>query len=106
MLFYAALKEAIANDTGLANTILHIHAGLFILMLVRLVTRRSLGSFIPFAVVVVFELANELIDRINHGSWRWPDTMSDLVNTLFWPLVISLAVKLRPMHVPSVPADR
>jgi hypothetical protein len=106
MLFYATLKEAIANDTGLENTILHIHAGLLILMVVRLITRRSLGSFIPFAAVVVLELANELADRLNHGAWRWEDTTSDIVNTLFWPFVISLAVRLRPMHVAPVLTDQ
>jgi hypothetical protein len=97
MQFYAALKSAIADDTGLANTILHIHGGLAILMIARLALRRSLGSFLPFWVVVAMELLNELVDRINHGSWRWPDTTSDLVNTLFWPLAISLGVLLRPL---------
>jgi hypothetical protein len=103
MLFYATFKEAIANDTGLANTILHIHAGMLILMTARFVTRRSLGTFIPFAAVLALELANEIIDRINHGSWRWDDTTSDILNTLFWPFLLSLAIRLRPM-TPQAPA--
>lgn len=97
MLFYAAIKSAIADDTGLGNTILHIHGGLAILMIVRLLTRRSLGSFWPFSAVVALELLNEMLDRINHGGWRWPDTIGDVVNTLFWPLVISIGVRLRPL---------
>lgn len=104
MLFYAAIKDAIANDTGLANTILHIHAGLLILLMARLGTGRNLGSFIPFAIVLVLELANESVDRLNHGSWRWPDTMSDVGNTLFWPFVLSLAIRLRPVHAAPRPA--
>lgn len=101
MIFYATFKDAIANDTGLANTILHIHAGMLILMAARVVTRRSLGTFVPFAAVLILELANEIIDRVNHGSWRWDDTTSDLVNTLFWPFLLSLAIRLRPMAPPA-----
>ncbi len=97
MLFYAAIKSAIADDTGLGNTILHIHGGLAILMIARLLTRRSLGSFWPFSAVLALEVLNEVLDRINHGGWRWPDTINDVVNTLFWPLVISMGVRLRPL---------
>jgi hypothetical protein len=94
--FYAAIKDAIGNDTGLGNTILHIHGGMLLLLIARLISGRSIGTFRPFAAVLVLELLNECIDRINHGSWRWDDTMIDLVNTLFWPFVLSLAVRLRP----------
>lgn len=98
MLFYAAIKDAIADDTGFGNTILHIHGGMLILLLARLLTGRSLGTFVPFAAVLLLELANEVIDRVNHGSWRWDDTTSDLVNTLFWPFVLSFAIRLRPIR--------
>jgi hypothetical protein len=97
MQFYAALKLAVSDDTGFANTVLHIHGGLAILILARVMTRRSLGSMIPFAAVVAFEVLNEIIDRLNHGAWRWSDTTSDLINTLLWPLVISMGVMLRPL---------
>jgi hypothetical protein len=87
----------IGDGTGLPDTVLHIHAGLAVLMLARIVTRRSLGSFIPLSFVVAAEAANELLDRLHYGSWRWPDTASDIVHTLFWPLVICLGVRVRPM---------
>lgn len=94
--FYALFKEAIQQDTGLANAMLHIHAGLLILLLARVISGRSLGSFVPLSAVILLELLNELIDRINHGSWRWSDTAGDIINTLFWPTVLTLAVWLRP----------
>ena len=96
MLFYAAIKDAIQNDTGFANTVLHI---------ARLVSGRQLGSFIPFAVVLALELLNEGIDRVNHGSWRWDDTISDIVNTLFWPFVLSLGIRLRPVRESKANCD-
>ena len=88
----------IGDGTGLPDAILHIHAGLTILMVVRLISRRSLGTFIPFAFVIVAELANETMDYLTYGV-RWADTVSDLGNTFFWPFVISLAVRLRPMLI-------
>lgn len=86
----------IGDGTGLPDAILHIHAGLAILLIVRLVSRRSLGSFVPFAVVVLAEFGNELLDYLHYGL-RLNDTLTDISNTLFWPLVISLGVRLRPM---------
>ncbi|MDQ0836686.1 MULTISPECIES: hypothetical protein [Sphingomonas] len=86
----------IGDGTGLPDAILHIHAGLIILMLVRLVSGRSLGTFIPLSFVVLAELGNETLDYLNYGM-RWADTLSDIGNTIFWPLVISLGVRLRPM---------
>lgn len=86
----------IGDGTGLPDAILHIHVGLIILMLVRLVNGRSLGTFIPFAFVVVAEIGNETLDFLAYGM-RWADTLTDIGNTLFWPLAISLGVRLRPM---------
>ena len=87
----------IGDGTGLPDTILHIHAGMAVLMIARIVTRRSLGSFIPLSVVAAAEAFNEVMDRLQFGSWRWDDTLSDIANTLFWPTVICLGIRLRPM---------
>ena len=87
----------IGDGTGLPDAILHIHAGLAVLMVARIILGRSLGSFVPFGFVVLAETANELLDRLAFGAWRWPDTLADVGNTLFWPFVISLAVRTRPL---------
>ncbi|OQW38599.1 MAG: hypothetical protein A4S12_12540 [Proteobacteria bacterium SG_bin5] len=90
----------IGDGTGLPDAILHIHAGLAVLMLARLVTGRSLGTFVPLSVVVAAEAFNEVMDRLSFGSWRWPDTLSDIANTLFWPTMICLGLRLRPLVRP------
>ncbi len=95
---YARFINWIGDGTGTTDTVLHIHAGMAVLMIARIVTRRSLGTFIPLSVVVAAELANEVLDRLHYHSWRWWDTIPDLINTLFWPTVICLAVRLRPMR--------
>ncbi|RYF10734.1 MAG: hypothetical protein EOO77_20900 [Oxalobacteraceae bacterium] len=93
---YHSLILWIGDGTGLPDAILHIHAGLIVLMLIRLISGRSLGTFIPFVVVVAAEFGNEFLDYLAYGM-RWEDTLSDIANTLFWPFVISLGVRMRPM---------
>lgn len=92
----------IGDGTGLPDAILHIHAGLAILLVVRLLSGRSLATFIPFGVVVLAEFGNEVMDYLAYGM-RWEDTLLDIANTLFWPFVISLAVRLRPMALRDHP---
>jgi hypothetical protein len=86
----------IGDGTGLPDAILHLHAGLAVLLLTRAITGRSLATFIPFWAVVLAEGANETLDYLQYGI-RWADTLADIGNTVFWPFVISLAVRLRPM---------
>ena len=87
----------VGDGSGLPDTILHIHAGMALLMISRLITRRSFGTFIPWTVVAAGEAFNEIMDRLNYGSWRWDDTLVDVANTMFWPTVICLGVRLRPI---------
>lgn len=94
---YARVINWIGDGTGTTDTVLHIHAGMAVLLLARIVTRRSLGTFVPLSLVALAELANEVLDRLHYGSWRWWDTVPDVINTLVWPTVICLAVRLRPM---------
>ncbi|HKT86450.1 MAG TPA: hypothetical protein VJQ77_10235 [Novosphingobium sp.] len=94
--FYHSIIIWIGDGTGLPDSILHIHAGLAVFLLMRLASGRSLGTFIPFAFVLLAEAANEVLDFLSYG-WRPTDTYLDIANTLFWPFVLSLAVRLRPM---------
>ena len=96
-LFYQQFIQWVGDGTGLPDTILHIHAGMAVLMLARVVTRRSLGSWVPLSVVIVAEGFNEVMDRLIYHSWRWEDTTGDIANTLFWPVAIFVGIRLRPM---------
>jgi len=91
---YHHLTLWISDKTGLADNLLHIHGGLIILVLARLVSRHTYGSFVPFLCVVLAEGANELLDCLAYG-WRPADTYLDIANTFFWPLLISLADRLQ-----------
>lgn len=88
----------ISEATGLTDPILHIHAGLAVLLITRVLTGCSLGTFVPCLFVVVVEVANETLDYFNQGL-SVADTFSDVLNTLVWPFLLSLGVRLRaPKH--------
>lgn len=93
--YYHRLVTWIGDGTGATDSLLHVHAGLAVLFLARIVTRRSLATPVPFLVVCAAELANEVMDRLAFGSWRLDDTALDVVNTLFWPLVLMVGLRWR-----------
>ncbi len=92
---YARLIAAIGDGTGMADTLLHIHAGMAVLLIARVISGRSLSTPWPLAAVALAELANEVLDRLHYHSWRWADTSSDILNTLFWPTVLFVGLRLR-----------
>ncbi len=92
---YHRLIVWIGDGTGAPDALLHVHAGMAVLIAARLITGRSLATPIPFAVVCLAELLNEVMDRLSHGSWQWPDTGLDVVNTLFWPFILMIGLRAR-----------
>jgi uncharacterized membrane protein YpjA len=81
-----------AKTTGLTDPLLHLHAGMAVLLVAWIVSRRALASFVPFGAVAAAEGINELMDYLQQG-WRAADTFSDVVNTLFWPLALSACAR-------------
>lgn len=93
---YEAYIQWIGDRAGLSDSMLHVHAGLAILLLARLISGRSFASVVPLSAVALAEFANELLDRIDFHSWRWSDTLGDVFNTLFWPCMIFLVARHYP----------
>jgi hypothetical protein len=98
---YVRLIQWIGDGTGAPDTVLHIHAGMAILLVARLVTRRSLATLIPLSFVYLAEFMNEVADRLGHGQWM-PDTLSDVLNTVFWPTVLFVGLRLRAVRAARV----
>jgi hypothetical protein len=92
---YAERIRANGDGTGIADSLLHVHAGMAILLIACLLTKCSLAAPVPLLVVCAAELANEVLDRLDYGSWRWSDTPPDLIKTLFWLTVLFVRVRLR-----------
>lgn len=93
---YGTIKTSVVDvvSSG-SDTLAHVHGGMAVLLLARLITRRSLATPIPLLCVFVLQAVNECIDRYVHGSWRWPDTIGDTLNTVFWPTVLFLGLRWR-----------
>jgi hypothetical protein len=106
---YEALIRWIGDGTGASDSLLHVHAGLAVLLMARMATGRSLATPVPFVIVCCAEFANEILDRISHGSWLWKDTGLDVLNTLFWPFVLMIGLRVRKLreaqHQPSSAKD-
>lgn len=97
---YASMIRAIGDGTGMADSLLHVHAGMAVLLCARFLTGYRLSTPVPLAVVALAELGNELLDRLYWGSWRWPDTTLDVINTLFWPTMLFLGTRFRDRMPP------
>lgn len=92
MRFVEAYEQGIVQIITLAggqDKPVHIFAGLFIWIGTAAIARVGLRSPWALAPVFVLEGANEVVDRIAAGSWRWPDTVGDIFATLFWPCFLS-----------------
>lgn len=94
---YSQLIIAIGLRSGMDDSLLHLHAGMAILLATRIITRRSLASPVPLLVVLAAEIGNEVLDRLHFGSWRWTDTIGDFIDTLLWPTLLFIGLRLRPV---------
>lgn len=96
--FYRPLSAEIARMTGASDSLAHVHGGMAILILARIITRRSLATWVPFLFVLAAALLKEIADRIAHGVWRMPDSVFDIINTIFWPWVLMMGLRWRRAH--------
>lgn len=99
---YESAIVAFSRATGAPDSLLHVHTGMIIFVAIAALTRRPPGSLIPFGAVALAELVNEALDALADGRVRWPDTISDVVNTLLWPAVLTVGIRLycsRPRRV-------
>lgn len=87
---YQHAKLALSAEFQATDTILHIHAGLAIFMAARLTFGRYRTPLLAWLVVALVEAANEIVDRVSYGSWRSANTTSDVLQTMFWPTMLTL----------------
>lgn len=80
-------KQWLAGATGLGDATLHAYGGMAI-WVTGVVVAGDMAAIWPLGVVFVAELANEGFDRLRTGSWRWRDTVRDIVHSVFWPTIL------------------
>ena len=90
---YAELKTSLIRWTGAQEDLLHVHFGLALFVLAALLLRQRMRSPWPLAIVAGFAVFNEVIDYLAPGPWNGPLSALDVVNTLFWPLILFLLAR-------------
>ena len=92
VLDFEALKNLLAPRGELGRSILHIHLGIAIYIVLRLVTRRRLGAIWALAGVALLETLNETMDLAATWpvlqTWQIRDTQQDVFNTMLWPCLL------------------
>jgi hypothetical protein len=93
-------KTALSDFLHLSKDALHVHLGIAIYVLAALLARRSLGSAMPWLVLLAFELVNEGVDLTGdfvNGAFGFGSLLAagkDIVNTMLWPTLLLIAVRL------------
>lgn len=87
--YHAAIEDAL-RIFGMSDKLAHVHVGMAIFLIAQFVLRTRRGSGTALMVVIAAELFNEVMDRLYSGSWNWPDTLGDIVATVFWPTMLVL----------------
>lgn len=80
-----------------SDDVLHIHAGLLLLVAAALVLRRAPWDWRPWLVVAAVESANELYDVFQTAyvtdEGNWASAWHDFWLTMLWPTVILLVFR-------------
>ena len=82
----------ISEMSGASDPMLHTQAGLAAFVLAWLLIKRPLGSGLPFLIVLVLATLNEILDYFHQGL-LWPEAGVDVLVTVFWPMVLTLAAR-------------
>lgn len=91
---FQAIKLAVVSATGLSKDALHIYIGLTVYLVASLALHKSAHRLWPLLLVVCIACMGEALDMRDDihslGHWRWRASLHDVVNTVFWPLVLCL----------------
>jgi hypothetical protein len=92
-----SFKLAVVDATGLSKDALHIYVGLIVWLLSAALWRKSVASpkpwFAALLVAVVVEAFDAFDDWVQLGRWRTGASLHDILNTMFWPTVLTLLAR-------------
>lgn len=90
---YGEWKRWFEHSLGVSDDLLHVHLGLAVFVLSALLLRRRMRSIWPLSAVVILAFLNEVIDCAIAENWSAELSALDLVNSIFWPLVLFLLAR-------------
>lgn len=93
------IKSAISLSTGLERDALHIYAAILLQVGSAALLRRSLGSVLPWLVVLAAAVGNEWLDITRDRlfeDWEQGAAIHDLWNTMLVPTLLALLARFAP----------
>lgn len=107
LVLYAETKRSLEAAIGASDDLLHLHAGLLILVVATVLFGRGVGSRLPIAMVYLLALVNESMDALcaSPEARGWEPAV-DVANTVLWPtLLFCLARRHRRAIRPVKPGS-
>jgi len=87
--------NALAALADMPRPLLQVHVGLLIYLGCQLMLGTRRGAIVAALAAVLFVVLHEGANRLFHGGWRWADTASAMVLTLFWPTMCFAVSRFR-----------
>lgn len=97
---YSGMIAWLSLSTSWSDALLHVNAGLAIMVATAMVLNRAPGECQTFFAVAAAALGNEVLDYLHHGAVM-PNTVSDSALRVFWP-----ALYFAMTHIPRVRVGR
>lgn len=93
-------KLFVEHSITFSFDVLHVFAGVIVLLVAAVLLRKAVSSWWPWSVVLVITLVNELLDlRIEEwpqASMQYGEAMKDLLLTMFLPTVLLVTSRKFP----------
>lgn len=100
-----SIKLAIVSATGLSKDALHIYVGMAVYLTLLVIIRRF-RPYTGWVAVFLVACAGEWVDRRDDiaslGYWRWEASVHDILNTLFWPTVLTVLWLLKWQKITGI----
>ena len=93
------MKIHVLNAVDLSRDAIHIYVGITVLLLFVIIFQKgrfSVVSLIPvFVVAIIMEVFDLYDDSRTFGYVRWDASLHDVVNTVFWPVILVFVAKFK-----------
>lgn len=93
------IKSLTVDMTGVSRDALHVLAGLGVQFFIALIVRRPLSSWIPWSLMLLAAVINELYDFTYDGAFYlplWPEAVHDLWLTMAVPTILFVLARWAP----------
>ena len=97
-MMFQELKIWLVDATGLSRDALHVYVAIALFLCVRVLWRGWRGSLVALLVVATAAATGEWLDHqmelLRGSACSRAEHWHDLRNTMFWPIMIALALPL------------